>query len=497
MNSLANKKLKWFLSICGVFAIILYLLYTWQGYGFGYPLDDAWIHQTYARNLATYGKWMFVPGIVSGGSTSPLWTILLTPAYILDINAFIWTTALGLLLLIMLGCFSYLFLKEQTGVDSIWWLAGIIMMEWHFVWAALSGMETLLQTVLNIAIAVLMYKTIKNNSTSIMWMMLGLVIGVSIWVRPDSITWIGPAGLLVLIALIKKENAVLKKTGFLLIGIILPVIGYLVFNLQVAGNIWPNTMYAKQAEYQAQLTIPFYRRFFQLFTLPFIGSTFLLIPGLLFKVWQIVKQKNIYLMSIFLWWFGMVFLYAMRLPVTYQHGRYMIPTMIMPILLGLLGTMDLFQTLSLSILWKDRISFGGKSLFVGLQIAFLILGAQAYQEDVGIIKTEMVQTALWIKDNLPENAVFAVHDIGAMGYFSERSFYDLAGLINPKVIPFIRDEYKLTQFLDEKNVEFVVAFPSWYETMLLENEVYYSTEASLAPSSGGENMTVFCWKNCR
>ena len=174
----------------------------------------------------------------------------------------------------------------------------------------------------------------------------------------------------------------------------------------------------------------------------------------------------------------------------------MIPTMIVPILLGLLGTINLYQTVSLPIIWKDRIGFAGKSLFIGLQIAFLFLGAQAYQEDVGIIETEMVQTALWVRDNLPEDAVLAVHDIGAMGYFSERSFYDLAGLINPEVIPFIRDEEKLAQFMDDKNVDFIVVFPSWYETMLLENEVYYSTGALLAPSLGGENMTIFCWKKC-
>src|SRR3989304_2411743 len=43
----------------------------------GFPLDDAWIHPTYARNLALRGEWSFVPGQASGGSTAPLWTILL------------------------------------------------------------------------------------------------------------------------------------------------------------------------------------------------------------------------------------------------------------------------------------------------------------------------------------------------------------------------------------------------------------------------------------
>src|SRR3972149_1221761 len=54
-----------------------YLWFSLETYGLGLPLDDAWIHQTYARNLAERGEWAFVPGEASGGSTAPLWTVLL------------------------------------------------------------------------------------------------------------------------------------------------------------------------------------------------------------------------------------------------------------------------------------------------------------------------------------------------------------------------------------------------------------------------------------
>ncbi|NTV00188.1 MAG: PEGA domain-containing protein [Methanoregulaceae archaeon] len=45
-----------------------YLLASQFSAGPGFPLDDAWIHQTYARNLVKIGQWAFIPGIPSAGS---------------------------------------------------------------------------------------------------------------------------------------------------------------------------------------------------------------------------------------------------------------------------------------------------------------------------------------------------------------------------------------------------------------------------------------------
>ncbi len=85
--------------------------------------------------------------------------------------------------------------------------------------------------------------------------------------------------------------------------------------------------------------------------------------------------------------------------------------------------------------------------------AFLLIGAtQAYALDVAIINTEMVSAAKWIAGNTPDDALIAAHDIGALGYYGERDVLDLAGLISPDVIPFIRDEYRLAVHLDKAGV---------------------------------------------
>ncbi len=72
-----------------------YLLASWSAGFVGFTLDDAWIHQTYARNLGLHGQFAFIPGQPSAGSTSPLWTALLALGYLLRIDYHLWTYGLG------------------------------------------------------------------------------------------------------------------------------------------------------------------------------------------------------------------------------------------------------------------------------------------------------------------------------------------------------------------------------------------------------------------
>jgi hypothetical protein len=124
---------------------------------------------------------------------------------------------------------------------------------------------------------------------------------------------------------------------------------------------------------------------------------------------------------------------------------------------------------------------------------FWILGVKAYAEDIAIIESEMVTTAHWIRDNTPPNALIAAHDIGALGYFSQRDILDLAGLISPDVIPFIRDEDRLKDYLDAQNVDYLMTFPAWYPSLTLSPPLIYQTHNPYSPKQGGENMAVYRW----
>jgi hypothetical protein len=232
------------------------------------------------------------------------------------------------------------------------------------------------------------------------------------------------------------------------------------------------------------------------FRVIFIGPQILLLPGLVFAAWLTVKERRPELAIIWLWWIGFLLLYAVMLPVTYQHGRYQIPAIPWIILLGGWGTARLWglkprghrSRLILRVVSRVLVI-----TLVILVIAFLLIGAQAYGRDVRFIETEMVATAIWLNENVPSDALIAAHDIGAIGYFTQRPLIDLAGLVTPQIIPIIRNEPALLDFMVAHQADYLVTFPSWYPFLSKNSSLIpqFSTDAVWTIEAGGDNMAVY------
>ena len=273
------------------FAVTYFLIQSQKLYSLGFPLDDAWIHQVYARNLVRNGEWAFLSGFPSSGSTAPLWTILLTPGYFIKNFYYIWSIFIGFICLVFSGIFvlkimRYLF-PDQKGTAIFG--GAMIVLEWHFIWAALSGMETILYVLI---LAVLFYLLLRIQNYS--WVFAGILIGLAVWVRPDGITLFGPV---LWMAWFVNTNSKTRFTAILkiLISFSILITAYLLFNYFVSGSFWPNTMFAKQAEYAVLLKTSFFDRFLTLLKLPIVGAGGLLLPGFFYIVWKAVLKNKLFI----------------------------------------------------------------------------------------------------------------------------------------------------------------------------------------------------------
>lgn len=469
-----------------VFSLGVYLLASALTFRIGFPLDDSWIHLTYARNLALRGEWAFLPGVPSAGSTSPLWSTLLAIGFLFRLGPYIWTYLLGGLLLFALASLAELAARRLLPEYKIPFpLVGLFfVLEWHFVWAAGSGMETLLHASILTFILLLLTRPSPQPLT------LGLLTALSVWVRPDGLILLGP----VVLTLLLREKPAAKLTRFFIgFGLLFGL--YLLFNLMLSGNPFPNTFYAKQAEYAAWQAKPLLEQFGLTFLQILTGPSVALLPGIVIWAIRSIRLREWGTLAGMMWVLGFVGLYALRLP-PYQHGRYLMPVMPILFLWGLLGVLD--------FLGKGVTRFGSRLMrvawiasIVALTIAFWGLGARSYSQDVAYIESEMVTVAKWVNVNLPPDALIAAHDIGALGYFDHRTLVDLAGLVSPEVIPFLRDEEQIAVYLDAHDVEYLIAFPKLYPELAAQSEVVFASEGRYALALGGENLFVYRWDSVR
>ena len=476
-------------AVASVLAVGVYLLAAQQTYRLGFPLDDAWIHQTYARSLAQTGQWYYNAGQVSAGSTSPLWSVLLSIGHLSGLAPLGWGYLLGWAALFWLAWLGEKLYRElNPGSTWGWPLVGPFLVgEWHLVWAAGSGMETLLEA----ATILCFFRLISRKSFPPF--LAGLLSGASAWLRPDGLTLAGPLFFVLVLSGWSDKKRLAKQLGLAALGLVLGALPFFGFNFTQGGSWWPNTYFAKQAEYAVRQQEPFGGRFLRLAALPMIGAGVALLPGALYLVWAGFKRRNWTVLSVAIWWAGYTGIYAANLPVDYQHGRYLMPAMPVFFVLGLAGTLDLFRMFSGRK--SLRLLRTGWAALIGLLwTLFFAQGALAYGTDVAIIETEMVNTARWVAANTPSQAVIGAHDIGALGYFGGRRLVDLAGLISPEVIPYIRDEVRLADKLDQAGAGYLVTFPDWYPQLVQRGKELYRSTATFSITAGGENMVIYEWR---
>ena len=481
----------WLLLLAVAVGMSLFLLAAQSAGGLGFPLDDAWIHQTYARNVGINGRWEYTLGQPSAGSTAPLWTLLLAVGYLLRLPPLLWANLLGGGLLLAIG---WLGMRLWRQLWPEWarfdWAVGVVLvLTWPLLWAAASGMETLLFTALGLFICD-RYLTKPDLSP-----LLGLLSALLILVRPD--------GLVLLLTLILLQTLhptpyTLRPLLLFALAFLLPLIPYFSFNMWSGGQLWPTTFYAKQAEYAPLLAQPLLWRLWQVAMVSLGGvatgrgmssAHLLLLPGVFVTVWRWLQQRRWQPFLLLLWAGGHVVLYAWWLPLVYQHGRYLLPTVPVWVLLGLAG-------------WGWLLGGNGRFFRILRQTAvlsfaivllfFLLQGAVAYGRDVAFIEGEMVAAARWLAVNTEPDVLVAAHDIGAIGYFAERPLLALAGLLSPEVVPLLPDGAALVEYALAAGAGYLVTAPGWpYRALGERGTAVYQTDFAWTREQGWENTAVY------
>ncbi|MFA5404846.1 MAG: hypothetical protein WC358_07930 [Ignavibacteria bacterium] len=224
-----------------------------QNSGFGFPLDDPWIHLTFARNLVDYHSFSYFKNeMATAGSTSPIYTLILAAGFFVMKNEMVLSYILGIAFLILSGIAFYKLSSVEFDKENYYALifTGIFLIDKWLNFISLSGMETTMFIFILLATAYF-YKKRKAIPFAIF---LGLIM----WGRPDGVTFIGALAvdyfLARYFAKTDKSITLFSKNELIKIGIIscAIVLVYFGMNLMLSGSIMPNTYTAKIVYYSAK-----------------------------------------------------------------------------------------------------------------------------------------------------------------------------------------------------------------------------------------------------
>jgi hypothetical protein len=376
-----------------------------------------------------------------------------------------------------------------------------LVFAWHLIWAAVSGMETMIFSLFTLLLIWLSWRELEPRSQQARAVVLrgavfGVAAGLATLTRPEGVLLVGLIGLALLIV---RPNMTWRSlilwggAAVICYGVILAP--YLIFNYRVTGGLLPNTAAAKRMESAAYLARDYLWRLGNVLTPLAAGGQLLLIPGMVAYLVMLPRARRSILLALpLIWSAALIVLYAATLPLEIQHGRYVIPALPGAIVTGVIGTAWLLQRVRESVIARVLVRVLAVSAAL-LFVAFALgLGLQAYVQDVTIIDQEMVTAAHWIKDNIPPEDLLVVHDIGAVGYFAPRPILDIAGLINPEVVPIMQQPDAMWDLMRERGAKYLMA---------LDNQVpggdvhdlrlcpVFTTGGEAAPRAGASNMTVY------
>lgn len=459
------------IAIGGIVSVLIERYAYLTNGSFGFPLDDPWIHLQFAKNLHDYGSFSYYKNeMITSGSTSPLYTLLLAIGFFISSNEMVLSYILGISFLLISAFFTYKLTELYYPEKIILPIAATVLLifESRLQWAALSGMETTM--FISILIAAVYYYQKKNI------LLFGITSGLLLWARPEAVIFFVVIAVDVLYNeyIIKSSDPKRKKSEaetsrwlFRALTIIsVFCLLYISFNLWLSGSIFPNT-YSAKIEYYSRGGQNFPERVFHFLTDGhfIIFSIFVLI-GLISIIYKIIKRERANHLIPFLWCVGLFLAYWKNLPYLYQEGRYLMPLLPFYIIIGISG-IDTCLVVIKKLLKKERTLIIVSS-FILLVLAYqFCTGAwefrKNYTESCKYISDRQVRAGKWLYTNVPNDAIIATHDIGAISFYSKRKIVDMVGLVSPEMIKNIGNLDKLRDYILEKRVTHIAVLRNWFE----------------------------------
>ncbi|MFB3919007.1 hypothetical protein [Candidatus Velamenicoccus archaeovorus] len=417
----------------------------------GFPLDDTWIHFSFARNLVQYDSFGLNPFEPSSGSTSPLWVALLAFLKILGLPFEVSALSMGIFFVFLTALCVEKIVRLMTREERTGFYAAVlVLLSGRFLWGALSGMEVALFSFLA-ALGIYLHQ--KFSQEGRMSVLPALVFGLASLARPEGhLLFVLAFGELCIRDLRRWKQLL---PGTLLYGLTyaIMVIPYLLFSWILTHRLFCSSYYSKMLFTWRMTAGPYLKEYigFVFWDNPFLA------PFLVSGLWECVRRRW-GLISVWLVVFPLAASHVS--PILIHHGRYIMPLVPFYSLVGFLGL--------------RRILHGNPfRVLLVLAIAWCLFSvgrwAGIYAADSASIYGQHYRAALWLKEHTAPQDAIATNDIGVISYVSERPIVDICGIIKLNVLRVICSpappefrRHMLWRYLAARHVKYLAYYPTWF-----------------------------------
>lgn len=438
----------------------------------GLPLDDAWIHQVYARSAALGRPFQYNPGEWETGSTSPLWSLLLAPGHWIG-APIAFAKALGALCVAAAAFVGARLVERFAGGAATLGFAIALPLLPHVSFAAVSGME--------VGLILLLTLLAVDCALARRWTRAALFAGFAILARPEAA--ILPP--LLCLSILRNTHAESdagrtksqiapvrrnpRKEALRVLGIAaLVTFPWLIYCLAVSGRPLPATVYAKSGWLLSSLSHQLQLLAGSLGFQPFLGFSFaapwlqgigalLGIAGMALGARRVLRQGGgsaLVLVAGFpaLYLAGLLLAVPLGAPLpadrpgsalNFYFARYLVPALPLLLALWVAGLAEVVR------LAHDVRSERKRGRRFAILLPFLILPiasttralprlASIYSWNCRNIEEQQVAAGRWIEAHVPPGESVWVSDAGAIRYLGNHRVVDLVGLNAHRLLPLVQ-----------------------------------------------------------
>ncbi len=414
-----------------VWGLVILIVFAFTALFWDYTQDDVYITYTYSRNIAEGQGFVFNPGERVQGTTTPLFTLVMTGVYLITSDLLHAGNIISAFFLLITTGLAW-YLMRQTVTRGARIASAIIWVTSPLVYVSY-GMETLLHC------ALLLLALVFWSQERRLWAMM--TAALLTWNRADGVVLAGTLGLIATYDWWQTRTAPQKQVHDVFPAKLLAAYGigiapWFIFAWLYFGTPLPQTFSAKEELLQGTLFLEDGVKWWK----AFYGNnpmTLLALPLILVGVWHAIRQRSI--RPVAMW----TLLYSLGYTaLNVSAFWYYTPLLMMFIVLAAVGGSYLLDEVLPGTARRPVLSVAGLLLTVTAGLG--MVKAWDYHAPPPRMATYKL-AGEWLNQHTDTNSSLLIKDLGIVGYYAQRHTLNSFGLIVPDM-HYPQDKYAAAKY---------------------------------------------------